>query len=191
MAECAMSNRIDRLHPAVKHGAYSATNVLPGESRAAFEKLHRDLIAEYAPSGVHEQHIVMNMARLIWRQQNLTTLRIAERAQARRAAIVNEKFNVNPLLLITKELNEVDPKKLKRVAESEAQEELGETYEFVEIGEAATFDGLINELEIQERLDAAINRCLKQLLMVRGVKSVAAAPPSASPKRITGPSKAA
>jgi len=191
MAECAMSNRIDRLHPAVKHGAYSATNVLPGESRAAFEKLHRDLIAEYAPSGVHEQHIVMNMARLIWRQQNLTTLRIAERAQARRAAIVNEKFNVNPLLLITKELNEVDPKKLKRVAESEAQEELGETYEFVEIGEAATFDGLINELEIQERLDAAIIRCLKQLLMVRGVKSVAAAPPSASPKRITGPSKAA
>ena len=186
-----MSNRIDRLHPAVKHGAYSATNVLPGESRAAFEKLHRDLIAEYAPSGVHEQHIVVNMARLIWRQQNLTTLRIAERAQARRAAIVNEKFNVNPLLLITKELNEVDPKKLKRVAESEAQEELGETYEFVEIGEAATFDGLINELEIQERLDAAIIRCLKQLLMVRGVKSVAAAPPSASPKRITGPSKAA
>jgi len=191
MAECAMSNRIDRLHPAVKHGAYSATNVLPGESRAAFEKLHRDLIAEYAPSGVHEQHIVMNMARLIWRQQNLTTLRIAERAQARRTTIVNEKFNVNPLLLITKELNEVDPKKLKRVAESEAQEELGETYEFVEIGEAATFDGLINELEIQERLDAAIIRCLKQLLMVRGVKSVAAAPPSASPKRITGPSKAA
>jgi hypothetical protein len=69
--------RIDRLHPAVKHGAYSATDVLPGESRAAFEKLHRDLIAEYAPSGVHEQHIVMKMARLIWRQQNLGTLRIS------------------------------------------------------------------------------------------------------------------
>ena len=65
-----MMARIDRLHPAVKHGAYSATDVLPGESRAAFEKLHRGLIAEYAPSGVHEQHIVMNMARLIWRQQN-------------------------------------------------------------------------------------------------------------------------
>ena len=82
-----MMARIDRLHPAVKHGAYSATDVLPGESRAAFEKLHRGLIAEYAPSGVHEQHIVMNLARLIWRQQNLGTLYIAERAQSRLAAL--------------------------------------------------------------------------------------------------------
>jgi hypothetical protein len=73
--------RIDRLPPALKHGAYSATAVLPGESRADFEKLHRDLIAEYAPSGVHQQHIVMNMAGLIWRRQNLGTLRISEIAQ--------------------------------------------------------------------------------------------------------------
>jgi hypothetical protein len=64
-------------------------------------------------------------------------------------------------------------------------------HKLIEVGRAATFDGLTEEIEIQERLDAAINRCLKQLLMVRGVKSVAAAPPSASPKRITGPSKAA
>jgi hypothetical protein len=53
-----------------------------------------------------------------------------------------------------------------------------------------TCDGLRDELEIQERLDAAINRCLKQLLMVRGVKSVTAAPPSPA-KRITDRSKAA
>ena len=77
-----MMARIDRLHPAVKHGAYSATDVLPGESRAAFEKLHRGLIAEYAPSGVHEKHIVMNIARLIWRHQNSRTLRISETAQS-------------------------------------------------------------------------------------------------------------
>ena len=84
-----------------------------------------------------------------------------------------------------------EERQIKRAAESEAQEELGEIYEFVEIGEAATFDGLTGELAIQERLDAAINRCLKQLLMVRGVKSVAPAPPSDGPKRIIGPSKAA
>ena len=71
-------------------------------------------------------------------------------------------------------------REIERAAESEAQEELGEIYEFVEIGSGATFDGLTSELEIQERLDAAINRCLKQLLMVRGVKSVAAAPPSSA-----------
>ena len=66
-----MQNRVNRNHPALKHGAYAATAVLPGERPADFEKLHRHLIAEYAPSGVHEEHIVMNMARLIWRQQNL------------------------------------------------------------------------------------------------------------------------
>ena len=84
-----MHSRIRR-HPALKHGAYSATAVLPGESRAEFEKLHRDLIAEYAPSGVSEDNIVTNMARFIWRNQNLLTLRISERARGRRKAIVDE-----------------------------------------------------------------------------------------------------
>ena len=170
-----MSNRIDRLHPAVKHGAYSATALLPGESPAEFDKLHRSLIAEFGPSGVLEDDIVMTMARLVWRNQNLTTLRIAERAQARRAAIIQEKLQIDYLLLSNKDTDSV------------AKKELGENYEFVEMGAAATFDGLRNELEIQERLDAAINRCLKQLLMVRGVKSVTA--PPLAPKRITGPSK--
>ena len=53
-----MNIRVDRIPPALKHGAYAATAVLPGESQAAFENLHRGLIAEYAPSGVYEQHIV-------------------------------------------------------------------------------------------------------------------------------------
>ena len=156
-----MDTRIGRRHPAVKHGAYSATAVLPGESPAEFEKLHRGLIDEFAPSGVLEDDIVTTMARLVWRKQNLTTLRIAERAQARREAIVNEKFDINPSFLLTKELEEVDPKELRRDADSEAQEELGEIYEFVEIGSGATFDGLTKELEIQERLDAAIAKCLQ------------------------------
>ena len=37
----------DRTPPALKHGAYSATAILPGESQAEFEKLHRDTIAEW------------------------------------------------------------------------------------------------------------------------------------------------
>ena len=79
-----MRNRVNRIHPALKHGAYSATAVLPGESRAEFEKLHRGLIAELVPSGVLEDDIVVAIARLVWRKQNLGTLRIAERAQSRR-----------------------------------------------------------------------------------------------------------
>src|SRR5262249_31893990 len=176
-----MSIRIDRMHPAVKHGAYSATAVLPGESRAEFEKLHRGLIDELVPSGVLEDDIVMTIARLVWRKQNLATLRIAERAQSRRAAILYEKNRDNePSYLIDEDGEPVntrdEEREVERAAESEAQGELGESYEFVEIGSAATFGGLTSELEIQERLDAAIAKCLKQLLMVRGVKSITAAP---------------
>ena len=90
LVERAMRTRNDRKHPALKHGAYSATAVLPGENRAEFEKLHRDLIAELTPSGALEDDIVMNIARLVWRKQNLATLRIAERARAHRNAIERE-----------------------------------------------------------------------------------------------------
>ena len=145
LAECVMP--IDRLHPAVKHGAYSATAVLPGESGAEFEKLHRGLIAELVPSGVLEDDIVMTIARLVWRKQNLATLRIAECAQSRLEAIVYEKECDNePSYLNDRE----DKREIERAAESEAQEELGEIYEFVEIGSGATFDGLTSELGIQE-----------------------------------------
>src|SRR5262249_48953352 len=188
VVECVMHTRIGRRHPAVKHGAYSATAVLPGESQAEFEKLHRGLIAELDPSGVLEDDIVMTIARLVWRKQNLTTLHIAERAQSRRADILRE------VLFGSKEQvaqDREEGRQAERDADSEAQEELGDIYEFVEIGSAATFGGLTSELEIQERLDSAIARCLKQFLIVRGVKSVTSAQLSESPKRITGRPKAA
>ena len=72
-----MVGRVKGIHPALKHGAYSATAVLPGENPAEFEKLHRQLIAELKPSGVFEDDILATIARLIWRK-HLTTLRIAE-----------------------------------------------------------------------------------------------------------------
>ena len=186
-----MSIRIDRLHPSVKHGAYSATDVLPGENRAAFEKLHRDLIAEHAPSGVHEQHIVRNMARLIWRQQNLATLGISELAQRQWSEYpaFGEKLVMYKNRLSNLSQKEMEIMKENILALSQIVKKFGDAFDLVEIGGAATFDGLTKELEIQERLDAAINRCLKQLLMVRGVKSLAAVPPSENPRRITGRTK--
>lgn len=64
-----MSCEVGRVHSAVKHGAYSATAVLPGESQAEFEELHRELISELCPSGAIEDDAVANIARLMWRKK--------------------------------------------------------------------------------------------------------------------------
>jgi hypothetical protein len=165
---CAM-HRVKRNHPALKHGAYSAAVVLPGESQADFEKLHRDLIAEHAPSGVHEEHIVMTMAGLIWRDQNLETLHIAKHAKNRYQAILQEKLEKlpadpsDPLAAYRPVISEEHRRAVAdayRAAEDQAQKELGDAYELTKVGEAATFDGLTKELDIKERLHAAIARCL-------------------------------
>ena len=78
-----MPVRAKKLHPALKHAAYSAVGLLPGENKGEFEKLHRDLIAEYAPNGVSEDDIVSTMAHLLWRKQNLATFRVASLAEGR------------------------------------------------------------------------------------------------------------
>src|SRR5689334_14727036 len=178
-----------RIPPALKHGAYSATSVLPGENHAAFKKLHRRLIAEYAPSGVHEEHIVMNLARLIWRRQNLMTLTVAEYAQKLCASENLEKTVEYKNLLLQMSQENIEIMDQKLIALGRLVKLLGDTFALVDVGHAATFDGLKNELDIQEHLDASIARCLKQLLLVRGVKSMSATPTSASLKRIEGPSK--
>jgi hypothetical protein len=56
--ERPMSVRFKKIHPALKHAGYSATTLLPGEDRTAFEKLHRALIAEFIPVGALEEDIV-------------------------------------------------------------------------------------------------------------------------------------
>ena len=86
--------RVDRSHPALKHGAYSATTILPGESWAEFEKLHRDLMAELTPSGVLEDDIVTTVAHLVWRKKNLPTLRSqnALRTVGKQSSMRNPSF---------------------------------------------------------------------------------------------------
>jgi len=189
-----MSNRVNRNHQALKHGAYSATAVLPGESRAAFQKLHRALIDEISPSGLLENDIVADMARLVWRKQNLGTLRIAERAQDRwlNTFVPEQKYDMDLRFGMTAEeldQQEGEQEEEIRVGRDRVRKELGDDFEFVKIGEAATLTGLTEELDVKERLDTLIDRCLKRLLLVRGVKSIAAAPPSVPPKQIPGPSE--
>jgi hypothetical protein len=53
---------------------------------------------------------------------------------------------------------------------------------FIEMGELVTIERLYKDLEVIDRLDSLIDRSLKRLLMVRGVKSISASPLASSPK---------
>jgi hypothetical protein len=63
-----------------------------------------------------------------------------------------------------------------------------------EIGNIATAERLLSDLEMEGRLDALIDKCLKRLLFVRGLKSLPAASapprPTQQPPALPGPSKA-
>jgi hypothetical protein len=78
-----------------------------------------------------------------------------------------------------------------RAAEDQARKELGGTYKLAEIDEAATIDRLMKALEVQDRLDAMIDKCLKRLLFLRGLKSTSRPSSSSPPQRLAGPSRAA
>jgi hypothetical protein len=188
--------QLNKLHPALKHSGYSATTLLPGEDPAAFEKLHRALIHEFAPVGTLEEEIVADIARLTWRKLNFQTFRIAELAKERHQKIRSEKVPGADLLPSDDDIvfdDDIDPAVARegyRAAEKQARQELGDIYQLIDIGEPATVGGLMKELDIKERLDGLISKCLKQLLMVRGVKSLSAAPSSVPTPQISGPPKA-
>ena len=66
---------------AMKHGGYSNITLLPNEDAKAFKKLHDDLRNELLPTGPLEEDIVLSIARLLWRKQNMSTYRAVEWTQ--------------------------------------------------------------------------------------------------------------
>jgi hypothetical protein len=61
---------------------------------------------------------------------------------------------------------------VRKRADQQVRIEFGSAIELVEIGDVATLEYFEKELAIVERLDAAIARDLKSLLLVRGIKSM-------------------
>jgi hypothetical protein len=84
-----------------------------------------------------------------------------------------------------------------QAAEDQARKDLGANYALAEIGETATMDRLLQDLAVEERLDAMIDKCLKCLLYLRGLKSLPPVssspplPPAPATPRIPGPYKVA
>jgi hypothetical protein len=193
-----MSIQVKKVHSALKHGAYSATALLPGEDEKAFRELHQKIIAELAPVGALEDDIVATIARLLWRKQNLATLRIAAVAREHDERIRARRLSFRTQALF--DIDDVTPAQREaamQAAEEQSRKELGDRYALAEIGETATVGQLLKDLKVEERLDAMIDKCLKRLLFLRGVKSLSSAASSAPPQpvpeqpRVLGPKKVA
>jgi hypothetical protein len=79
----------------------------------------------------------------------------------------------------------------KEAVDEQAREELGEAWELIEIGKFATVEYLLEELSVADRLDGMIDRALKRLLFVRGIKSyVRTASEEPTPRSIKAPNAA-
>jgi hypothetical protein len=213
-AKRSMPVRVKKIHPALKHGGYAATVLLPGESIDEFEKLRRDLIANFTADGALEGDIVEDLAGRLWRKQNRATFRAAEVARQHYNAIVSREFDKLRASDLTKEEEDeenfvlewygiteekeirrkamlAEREKAIRAADDIARNELGDLYELAKMADTVTVACLMEDLAVEERLDAAIDKCLKRLLSVKGLKSISASSSSAPPNRITGPSEAA
>ena len=106
------------------------------------------LIAEFSPVGALEEDIIADMARLTWRKQNLATFRVAKLAKKRSAQIAHEK--VPPIYLDAYHADrEEEEREGYRAAEEQARQELGDIHELIDVGEPATFKGLMKELDLK------------------------------------------
>ena len=195
-----MSKRSKIIPPALKHGGYSGLAVLPGEDKAAFEKLHRDLIAELNPKGPLEEDIVVTLARYVWRKQNLKTYQLAQAAKKRRVELITtliEREDIPEEIVARmlknrtaypqiprRSLSEENIAKVKSIVEQLHEQMNDQDFELAEIADDLTTANLQNELALIDRLDAMIDRAIKRVLMVRGIKSLAVSPvavPSRTP----------
>jgi hypothetical protein len=181
-----MPMRVKKSSPALKHGAYSEAVLLPGEDPAEFEELHRGLIAELTPNGRLEEETVAAIARLMWRRQNLPMFEIGqlsyliatglEKAAAKERGERHSRDDDE----IISELNELIEAN-QRFDKAQGLRKEKAAGELFEISKTATLKRLMKELDVEERLDAMIDRLIKRLLFVRGLKSITSSAATSSP----------
>jgi predicted DNA-binding transcriptional regulator AlpA len=169
---------------ALKHGAYSTIGLLPGESPALFKKYQKVVVDEFRPNGLVELDIVLTIARLLWRKENLASFETAKLVNYRfRQIFEEEKQSRGISQMFVKGENHAALEEAWRAAQTKARSELGDWDwdEFLD-NKFGTIERLKKDLELLERLDAIIEKGVKRLLMVRGVKSMALAPPLEPPQ---------
>jgi len=111
------------------------------------------------------------------------------------AAIRSENISVGiPRVELRSHYTPPDPAEVEageKAAEAQAQRELWDNYALAKMGEKATIPAMLEDFEVEDRLDSMIDKCLKRLLFLRGLKSMRPAELSTPATLIAGPGKAA
>jgi hypothetical protein len=174
-----MAKNKNSLPRALKHGGFAGTTILPGESQVAFAKLFHDLRSDLCPKGAMEEDVIISIARLIWRKQNL---KIFSDIQAAREDFLERLDRV----LNKAEAEEIASRDADRERDlEEIRAGMSRTdWTLHNSAGELTLDSLCKELEVIDRIDGMIDRCFKRLLLVRGVKSLSV---STNVPTLTGP----
>jgi hypothetical protein len=136
---------------AVRHGILSRYTLLPWEDVDTYRNLLDALVAEHVPSGPTEEHLVEEVAGVIWRKRRL---RMAEGAVLRRALT---KIRSPEQETITAALIHSDVEKFARRNETQIasvradRTMLARAKEFLGLGRAHAYEKALNTLDEQTR----------------------------------------
>jgi hypothetical protein len=153
--------RTKKAHPALKHGGYAASRLLPGEDLEEFNKLHERVVEYLSPNGPLEEDLAYEVARLLWRKQHLGTFQLARDAKSRRDAIEVE------------------------LGLKEGIQKPMEVLNLGSFGHACK--QLMRELDVEARINSDIKKCLKMFYFLKGMKSITQSPelaPKTQPARL-------
>ena len=166
---------------ALKHGAFSEITILPGEDPQEFERLHRDLIQEWSPSGPAEHDTVLTLAKCMWRKRRIRHLRqefSLEDAQKLSKLALAYSFAAENHDEVLKKLSVKSLEELDKMLENNEMNEKDVNDWFQVAKELLlhlnSMDALRHELAIEDRIELMIDRALRRLAQIKVMKEVMA-----------------
>jgi hypothetical protein len=126
-----------------------------------------------------EEETVASIAHLMWRRQNLAHFEIAQLSHYM-ADVIEKVTSLEPITdkedkeFLAKVGGLIEPhirEKYPRMRRKWPRRKLADG-ELLEVSKVATLNRLMKELDVEERLDTMIDRLIKRLLFLRGLKSI-------------------
>jgi hypothetical protein len=164
MSETTASN-------ALKHGAYREILILPGENPAAFEELKQTLFAEHNVSGRSEETTMTSIAKAIWQLQRLGLYEHVQHLRVRGLDSANRKGSITEVLNAFRAKYGMPLTDVPTVPDQPAEKTNDEL--LLELGKLVTLDHLDKELDVENKLQARIDRLFKRFYQIKAMKSLA------------------